>query len=312
MPDLVKPESNQQLIAKIALTGNLAPLTEEQRWEYYQAYCRYLGLDPITRPFDILTRTEKDGAKIVTLYANASCSSQIADLRGVNYGRPEIEFNDGVGTLTVWVKATLPSGRERWGDGVVHIQALGGKLLENAIKKATTQAHRRATLALCGISMPDESEIEDIPAAQTAQIAAPPTKPQWVDPAEIHEMLEPAREKLAEVKAAQGGGTLTIKKEPEIEPENRATIEELPNYDADHRAHDAVNGARFDALIDRLKARRVKSEAMLGAVNAIIAPREVSTRYGLFDDEVNDVCIAFEKWAEQEEAKAPVTKKAKS
>lgn len=301
---LAKPKEPQELIAKIALTGNLAPLSEEQRWDYYQAYCRYLGLDPITRPFDILTRTEKDGSKIVTLYANASCSSQIADLRGVNYGRPEIEFNDGVGILTVWVKASLPSGRERWGDGVVHIQALGGKTLENALKKATTQAHRRATLALCGISMPDESEIEDILTAQTARIAAPSTDPQWVDPAEIREILEPAREKLAEVKAAQSDGTLRIQKEPE--PEQLT-------YTAENRAHSKEIGERLDRAARKLVDFGATADDLRNTINSTVKREEdqiVGSRFELTDQEARFVITVFEEEGKKLEAKSK--KKAKA
>jgi hypothetical protein len=287
---LAKPLDDKELIAKIALTGNLAPLSDEQRWQYYQAYCQYLGLDPITKPFDLLTTTEKDGSKKTVLYANAGCASQIADNRGVTYGKPEIEYSETIGTLTVWVKASLPSGREQWNNGVIHVQALAGKSLENAIKKATTQAHRRATLALCGISMPDESEIEDIAGAQTAQISSGQTAPQWVAKEEIHEILEPAREKLAEVKAQQSGAA---SKPQAFGPQNRAHSEEA--------------GKRFDSVIHRLVGFGVQGRDLLNEVNSVIKREEdqiIETRYELTDNEVARVCEVFEAWAAKLEAKA--------
>lgn len=171
-----KPLDPYALRAKIALTGNLAPLNDRERWIYYQAYCQYLGLDPITRPFDLLHTFEKtpdaNGKPVekVILYANASCSTQIADMRQVTYSKPVMEQCPFPGLFTVWVEAKLPNGRATWREGVVDGVYHKGKNLENAIKRATTQAHRRATLALCGIAMPDESEIPDIEGAQISRI----------------------------------------------------------------------------------------------------------------------------------------------
>lgn len=166
-----------ELKAKIALTGNLAPLSDPERWEYYQAYCQYLGLEPITRPFDLLHTFEKNpdanGKAIekVILYANASCSTQIADKREVTYSRPIYESTPIPGVFAVWVEAKLPNGRSTWREGIVDAVYHKGKNLENAIKRATTQAHRRATLALCGIAMPDESELADIEGALVSRMS---------------------------------------------------------------------------------------------------------------------------------------------
>src|SRR5215469_160761 len=79
----------EQIRAKIALTGNLADLSQEQQWEYYQQYCAYLGLDPITKPFDLIMTYEQDGTHRTVLYANASCSTQIANNRDIRYDKPE-------------------------------------------------------------------------------------------------------------------------------------------------------------------------------------------------------------------------------
>lgn len=164
----------EELNAKIALTGNLADLSPANRMAYYERYCKHLGLDPITRPFDLLTTFEENGAQKTILYANASCSAQLADKREVTYGKPELEYNEKLGLLTVRVQAMIglsPGAiRSCWRSGVAHIEGLKGRRLENAIKKAETQAHRRATLALCGVAMPDESEIEDIPHSQTLSV----------------------------------------------------------------------------------------------------------------------------------------------
>ena len=49
-------------------------------------------------------------------------------------------------------------------DGAVTIDGLKGDALANAIMKAATKAKRRAVLALLGLNMLDESELETIPA----------------------------------------------------------------------------------------------------------------------------------------------------
>jgi hypothetical protein len=165
-------ELTPQLAMQIALSGNLATLGDSQRWQYYLRYCEYLGLDPITRPFDLLTTTNEDGTKKTVLYANASCASQIADKREVSYTKPEYEVFDKLQVIVIRVCARM-GNRERWGEGVVDLLNKKGRSLENALKKASTQAHRRATLALCGIAMPDESEVEDIPDATIMPVARP-------------------------------------------------------------------------------------------------------------------------------------------
>ncbi len=170
---IAKELSPEELNAKIALTGNLADLTPAQQMEYYARYCKHLGLDPITRPFDLLTTFEENGTQKTVLYANASCSAQLADARHVTYGRPELEHNEKLGLITINVQAQMITDagiRSCWRRGVAHIEGLKGRRLENAIKKAETQAHRRATLALCGVAMPDESEIEDIHGAQASSL----------------------------------------------------------------------------------------------------------------------------------------------
>ena len=50
------------------------------------------------------------------------------------------------------------------------ITGLKGEALANALMKAETKAKRRVTLSLCGLSWPDESEVESIPEARTVVV----------------------------------------------------------------------------------------------------------------------------------------------
>ena len=194
--NLSKTMSPEEITARIALTGNLAGLTEVEQWEYYKRYCAYLGLDPLTKPFDLLSTFEKNpderGKPVekISLYANASCSAQLANNRQVTYTEPKYDHDKSLGFLKISVQASFVEGkRVVWRSGIVWLEGLKGRYLENAIKKAETQAHRRATLALCGVAMPDESEVEDIPDAKVITL-----NPQAIHTAQTVAELPTAKE----------------------------------------------------------------------------------------------------------------------
>jgi hypothetical protein len=65
----------------------------------------------------------------------------------------------------VTVRAKLADGRYTDEDGAVTIGNSTGDNLANGLMKATTKAKRRAVLALLGLGMMDESEIDTIPNA---------------------------------------------------------------------------------------------------------------------------------------------------
>ncbi len=319
---IAKPLEPGELVAKIALTGNLASLSPDQQWEYYRHYCQYLGLDPITKPFDLLTTTERDGSKKTVLYANASCATQIADNRGVQYGKPQMEYNEPLGVLTISVEAKLPSGRSCWRRGVVAIRNLDGKSLENAIKKAETQAHRRATLALCGVAMPDESEVEDIAGAQTAAIAAPST--QSLED-RIDDLLRNAGSVTNEttrnfvIEWLKQGAYQALAEKLKCTADDLArefgylrqesqSAQTETKYHRHYRAHSKEAGRRVDGAIERLSKLGVKGRDLLTEVNSILQTdqqeRLIESRYELTDEEVETVCEMLEAWAQKIEAKA--------
>lgn len=323
--EIANPLEFTELIAKIALTGNLAPLTDAQRWDYYQAYCRYLGLDPITKPFDLLTTTERNGTKKTVLYANASCATQIADLRGVQYGKPEMEFNDSLGVLTISVEAKLPTGRSCWRRGVVAIRNLDGTHLENAIKKAETQAHRRATLALCGVAMPDESEVEDIAGAQTTTIATSSTQSTQSLEDRIDDLLRAAGSVTNEttrnfvIEWLKQGAYQALAEKLKCQADDLArefghlrqeaeSAQTETKYHPHYRAHSKEAGRRIDGAIERLSKLGVKGRDLLTEVNSILQTaqqeRVIESRYELTNEEVETVCEMLEAWAQKLEAKA--------
>lgn len=149
--------SGADIIEAVLAKGDLKLLTPHERNAYLIEVCRSLGLNPLTRPFEYIVLNGK-----LTLYAKRDAADQLRKNNRVSIEVVSHKVSDGV--LTVHVKATDRDGRTDEDFGVVALpDALKGELRANAFLKAVTKAKRRVTLSICGLGLPDESEIEDIP-----------------------------------------------------------------------------------------------------------------------------------------------------
>lgn len=162
-----------EAIEKVLMTGDLTPLTAGQRVEYYNATCQSLGLNPLTRPFDYVVLNKK-----LTLYARKDCTEQLRQKREISINIIERRVEGGV--YLVVAEARTKDGRRDEAMGVVALEyadggkwyALRGDALANAFMKAETKAKRRVTLSICGLGLPDETELETIPDAQIIEEGA--------------------------------------------------------------------------------------------------------------------------------------------
>lgn len=145
-------------IERVLVAGDLSKLAPEQRVTYYQAVCKSMGLNPLTRPFDYITLNSK-----LTLYAKKDAADQLRKINGISIGKPEITFQDDM--IIVTVTGRDNSGREDSEIGVVKKSDMGGNVA-NALMKAVTKAKRRLTLSICGLGWLDETEVESIPDAR--------------------------------------------------------------------------------------------------------------------------------------------------
>lgn len=144
-------------VESVVIRGDLSGLTEPQRLEYYQAVCKSVGLNPLTQPFSYIVLNGK-----LVLYANRNATDQLRMVHNVSVvDMSEQQRDDGVYVVTC--KVTNGDGRTDMAKGAVSLGRLQGEALANALMKAETKAKRRATLSICGLSMLDETEIEDIP-----------------------------------------------------------------------------------------------------------------------------------------------------
>ena len=46
-----KVDLDAQILSNIIIRGDISSLTPEQKIDYYNAFCRYVGLNAITQPF---------------------------------------------------------------------------------------------------------------------------------------------------------------------------------------------------------------------------------------------------------------------
>lgn len=160
-------EVNPSILASLILEGNIGKLNPQQRVEYVTKLCERVGVDPLTQPFKILKLNGRE-----VLYADKGCSQQLCKVYDISTEVKEKEKIEDIYIVTV--RASLPNGRFTDEDGAVTIGKLHGDPLANAMMKAVTKAKRRAVLALCGLGMLDETEIETIPGATTQEVAEKP------------------------------------------------------------------------------------------------------------------------------------------
>lgn len=154
MSNELSTEISPEIINSLILTGDMSQLKPAQQTQYYNAICNMLGISPLTQPFAIIVYQGKK-----TLYARKDCTQQLSNTRKISTEIKERKTMDSV--YVVSARATMPEGRFTDDDGIVSISGLKGLELGNAMMKAVTKAKRRAVLALCGLGMPDETEVED-------------------------------------------------------------------------------------------------------------------------------------------------------
>jgi hypothetical protein len=210
-----KEEEEAKAIEKL-LQMDISKLTLEQRNVYLWHMAVRKGLDPLTRPFDVLIMQGK-----AVLFANAGCADQLRELHNINIETVEegpLRLGDEIrkDVYVVKVKGDR-QGRTQVNIGAVSIDGLGGPDLANAVMKAHTKASRRVTLDLCGLGMPDETELSTIRNHGTGTI---------IDaPARIVPEALPASEPLQRMTASPGNSEM---KYPPVPPPVQISNTKIP------------------------------------------------------------------------------------
>jgi hypothetical protein len=153
------------VVERVLIHGDLRQLTPAQKISYYRAVCESVGLNPLTQPFQYLVLNGKE-----ILYALRAATEQLRQIHSVSVQIMAREVMEDCYVVTA--RATLPTGRQDENIGVVPIAGLKGEARANAMMKAETKAKRRVTLAICGLGMLDETEVESIHLEAPAPIAS--------------------------------------------------------------------------------------------------------------------------------------------
>lgn len=150
-------------LASVVLNGDVSKLNPKDKVNYYIELCKRVGIDPATQPFKLLRLNGKE-----VFYADKSATQQLSQKHNISHEIVKREQVKDVYVVTV--RARLADGRYTDEDGAVTVGSATGETLANALMKATTKAKRRAVLALLGLGMMDESEIDTIPNAQRVEL----------------------------------------------------------------------------------------------------------------------------------------------
>jgi len=166
MTTAIVPAIDPAVVERVLLQGDLRQLSAAQKVSYYKSVCESVGLNPLTQPFQYLVLNGKE-----ILYASRSATEQLRKVHSVSIQIMAREVVEDCYVVTA--RGTLPTGRQDENIGAVPISGLKGENRANAMMKAETKAKRRVTLAICGLGMLDESEVESIPQAALAQPVPP-------------------------------------------------------------------------------------------------------------------------------------------
>jgi len=160
--------------ASIIIDGDLSRLHPSDKVLYYRGYCERLGLDPFTKPFDLLRLNGRE-----VLYLTRSGAQQLNKMHAVSHQIISRELMQEPGIFQVIARATLPDGRFTESMSAVSIANLKGEQYCNALMKAETKAKRRSTLDLLGLGILSEEEAVSLPGERVE--IAPPTAPDSVE-----------------------------------------------------------------------------------------------------------------------------------
>lgn len=195
------------LVESLVVAGDISRLGSEERAWYYKRRCEDLGIDVASKPFDVLRLNGKE-----VLYLNKSGTDQLARIHRVTrriVEGPCLKVIEGTKLAYAKCEASTPDGRTEecvatipWNDPAM------------ALMKVETKAKRRATIAITGAGALDESEVEDIPAADKSAGRPIQVTVTRADGDEVPAALERVRDAIAEV-----GG-----QEPSLTAEQAAAI----------------------------------------------------------------------------------------
>lgn len=196
----INEQQASELFHKLIIANDLSSMTPEQQIEYYKLVCNRVGLDPYQKPFDLIKLSGK-----LTLYANKTATAQLTSIRNL---KVSIVAREVVGDqYVVTARCETQSGGLSEDIGAVPIGNMKGDAVSNAMKKAATQAKRRAILAACGLGMLDEEEVMQVQNAVRVELPSMQQEPEQQALVVEEPMDEETENAIAEFMALIDGST---------------------------------------------------------------------------------------------------------
>jgi hypothetical protein len=223
------PTLDPLIVEQAIAVGDISKMTPVMRIAYYRASCESCGLNPLTRPFDVLKA--EDGS--MRLYANARAAEQLRKLHQVSLRIMQRDFDREAGLYTVVVQASTPDGRcdesiamvptnkargewkesssgkryfaaQKDKEGNDVLAPLTGEPLCNAIARAETKAKRRVTMSICGLGFAAREDDREASGwqefdPQTGEVRPPRTQTPFQVPAPDETVLTHATRLLGEL-----------------------------------------------------------------------------------------------------------------
>lgn len=257
------------IIENIIGDSDLAKLNPQQRVIYYQAVCKSLQLNPLTKPFGYIRINNK-----LVLYPLKSATDQLRQRDSVSIGPLLINYKDDL--IIVTATATNKDNRTDTDVGAVVIGHLKGEAKANAVMKAITKAKRRVTLSICGLGWLDESELDTIPDdvaqpvnvnVETGEIIDTPRKPAHSNggapavrpfsPDVLKQTMNNRLAKMEEIEATDSQRGLLVGKLNEVwsgddDADNKRRTVLIHLFDVD--SSKKLTGAQVNLLLDWLVA----------------------------------------------------------
>ena len=151
-------------IESFVVRGDWSGLAPLDRARAYAQVCAQHGLNPMSQPFAFLRLNGKE-----VLYATRGATDQLAALHNINreiVDGPKVIDIAGTKVAYCVARASMPNGRSETATATLPVADP-----VNLYMKLETKAKRRATIALLGLAMLDETELATMPA--DAQSPAP-------------------------------------------------------------------------------------------------------------------------------------------
>lgn len=142
----------------LVVTGELIFLTGEERIRFYVQVCESMGLNPLSRPLQFFEQIDRNGKRVLILYALRGACVQLARNHNLTTSLSAATFEHDAVMFTATVRN--PAGRVDSAVGAVSIKGLEGKEFADAIMASQTKAKRRSILDFVGSGLLDESEVE--------------------------------------------------------------------------------------------------------------------------------------------------------